>query len=145
MSTDIPIELRKIAYRQSAKDGLVITFAVHPNDMPSGLASAPIGTRFMAALVEIGDDEKPIGKAREKQSWHDMSLAQQAGILCGDPVFAKFLDETVGPNDPAKTIRSLCGVGSRSDIKPGTEAARRWTLIVSDFRAWQHEPEVVPP
>jgi hypothetical protein len=52
-------EARKVAYRQT-KDGLVVSFVVHPNDMPDELATAPLGTRYMLALAEIGDDEEPV-------------------------------------------------------------------------------------
>ena len=53
------VEAKKIAYRQS-KDGLVISFVVHPSDMPDALAVAPLGQRYMLALAAIGDDEKPV-------------------------------------------------------------------------------------
>jgi hypothetical protein len=138
-------EARKWSYRQT-KEGVVISFLLHPNELPDGLALAPLGTRFMLAVCEISDQETPV-KPKEKtpKSFHDMSLAQQAGMLCSDEVFQKFMFETGGtkPENIADTVRGLCGVKSRSDIKPGTEAARRWFDIVSDYRAWQHEPEVL--
>lgn len=146
MSTDIPIELRKIAYRQSAKDGLVITFAVHPNDMPAGLAASPIGTRFMAALVEIGDDEKPVNqKEKQSKAFKDMSFAQQAGMLCNDPSFKKFMKETTDftHGDVPLMVRQFCGVESRKDILPGTSAATMWTALISDYRAWNLEAEII--
>jgi hypothetical protein len=52
-------EARKVAYRQS-RDGLVVSFVIHPNDMPDALAVAPLGQRYMLALAAIGDDEKPV-------------------------------------------------------------------------------------
>lgn len=55
----IHCEARKAAYRQS-KDGLVVSFVIHPNDMPDALAVAPLGTRYMLALAQIGDDEQPV-------------------------------------------------------------------------------------
>lgn len=84
---------------------------------------------------------KPEGKAPLK--WQEMSPAQQAGMLCSDIPFQKFILETGGSTDAANSVRLICGVTSRGDIKPGTEAARRWASIVSDYRAWQHEPEFV--
>ena len=135
-------EARKWSYRQT-KEGVVISFLIHPNELPDGLALAPLGTRFMLAVCEIDDQEQP-AKPKEKtpKSFHDMSPANQAGILCADEAFQKFLAETVGPtDDAAATVRLICGVTSRGDIKPGTESARRWASIVSDYRAWQHEPE----
>lgn len=139
-------EARKWSYRQT-KEGVVISFLLHPNDLPDGLALAPLGTRFMLAVCEIDDQEQP-AKPKEKtpKTFHEMSPAQQAGMLCADEVFMKFMRETgnVKSENIADTVRALCGVASRSDIKPGTESARRWASIVSDYRAWQHEPEFVP-
>lgn len=136
-------EARKTSYRQTSQ-GVVISFLLHPNETPDGLSLAPLGTRFMLAIVELADDETP-AKPREKQpkSFHDMSPSQQAGMLCSDEAFQKFMMETGGikPEKVADAIRLLCGVTSRSAIKPGTEAERRWMGIVSDYRAWQHEPE----
>ena len=138
-------EARKWSYRQT-KEGVVISFLLHPNELPDGLALAPLGTRFMLAVCEIDDQEQP-AKPKEKapKSFHDMSPAQQAGMLCSDEAFQKFMKETgnVKADNVADTVRGLCGVASRSDIKPGTEAARRWFDIVSDYRAWQREPEFI--
>lgn len=52
-------EAKKHAYRQT-QDGVVISFVVHPNDLNAALAVAPLGTRYMVAVAEIGDDEQPI-------------------------------------------------------------------------------------
>lgn len=54
-------EAKKFAYRQ-AKDGFVVSFVIHPNDMPDALSTAAIGSRWVLAMVEIGDDEKPVRK-----------------------------------------------------------------------------------
>lgn len=53
-------ELVLSAFRK-VKEGTSVTFVIHPNDMVffDGLATAHLGTRFAAALVEIGDDERP--------------------------------------------------------------------------------------
>lgn len=58
----IHCEAVKAAYRQT-KDGLVVSFVIHPNDMPNALAVAPLGTRYMLALAQIGDDEQPVSPA----------------------------------------------------------------------------------
>lgn len=58
----IHCEVRKAAYRQS-KDGLVVSFVIHPNEMPPALATSPLGTRYMLALAEIGDEEQPVAPA----------------------------------------------------------------------------------
>lgn len=46
------------AFRK-VKEGTSVTFVIHPNDLPERLATAHLGTRFVMALVEIGEDERP--------------------------------------------------------------------------------------
>lgn len=89
-------------------------------------------------------DDKPAGGA--KRPWHELSPAQQAGILCKDPLFAKFMEVEYGTlpaGGVAEKIRIECHVGSRGEILPGTRSAEIWRDIVSDFRSWQQEPAVL--
>src|SRR3990167_1866168 len=166
------IEVKKHAYRQT-QDGIVISFVMHPNEVPDTLATAPLGTRYMAALVEIGDDEQPISRddkksgagataplreaddsaeigggasaSRPKQSWREMTAAQQAGILCKDIVFRRYLYEqhSYPANDPdsaAVAVREICGVISRTQIATNVDAMNRWHELVTDYRVWQMVP-----
>lgn len=55
-------EAKKHAIRQT-QDGWVVSFIVHPNDMSSDFATAPLGTRYMVGFAAIGDDEQPISPA----------------------------------------------------------------------------------
>lgn len=180
----IHCEAKKHAYRQT-QDGVVVSFVLHPHEVPDGLATASLGTRYMLALVEIGDNEEPkasqqqgrptgstradyqpgptTGKeteasaSRTSQSWHEMKLSQQAGVLCNDPVFQKFLHEGVrldhgkrawsrpvsNTDDAAEAVRYLCAVNSRADLDKGNVSGDRWREIVSLYRAWVREPEIV--
>ncbi len=162
-------EAKKHAFRQT-QDGVVVSFVLHPQEVPNELALAALGTRFMLALVEIGDDEQPKAPAKkpekapaekQPQNWHDMKLSQQAGVLCNDPVFHRFMNEGVrldshglghgrawsrpvtNTADAAEAVRYLCVVNSRADIDKGSVAAARWHEIVSQYRAWVREPEIV--
>jgi len=75
----------------------------------------------------------------------DKRLAQQAGILCSDPVFRAFLNEEgpigIGPitdeEAAALAVRELCGVLSRADLVPGSSAAERWNDLHGRFLAWK--------
>ncbi len=90
------------------------------------------------------------GGAHSK-NWHEMSPAQQAGLLCAKLSFQNFMREFSAsekwPGD-AKTaeevtaghVRRYCGVTSRSQI---AEHNKVWKEIVSDYRAWMREPQVV--
>lgn len=82
----------------------------------------------------------------EKKSWQEMPPVQQAGMLCDDPLFQKFMRETseFTHNDIPLMVRQHCGVESRKGILPGTDAGNKWDSLVSDYRAWVREVEIVP-
>jgi hypothetical protein len=103
-------EAKKHAYRQT-QDGIVISFVMHPNDVAAALATAPLGTRYMVAFVEMGDDGKPVsvaqerkslgkprdagstpaGDAKPKRAWEQLTAAEQSGIRCNEQPFCDFL------------------------------------------------------
>jgi hypothetical protein len=84
------------------------------------------------------------GPMRAKFS--DKLYAQQAGILCNDPKFIRFLCERfdytkIEAGEPAAVvIRDYCDVQSRSEIRPGTDAGTRWELLLSAYRVWDLAP-----
>ena len=82
---------------------------------------------------------------RARKSWQDMSLAAQAGIACADPRFWAFLKEqhhapAFAELPTTDYVRMYCGVVSRADIKPGTEAGRKWNELHNEYRAWLMVP-----
>src|ERR1700761_9341529 len=93
----LQFEALKSSYRQS-KDGFVIGLVIHPQEMPSELANAKIGTRYQCVLVELADDETPakpekVKLEKVKRDWRDLDPTTQAGIRCEEPAFAVFLKE----------------------------------------------------
>lgn len=153
-------EAKKHAYRQT-QDGIVISFTVHPNDMGAEIATAALGTRYMVAFCEIGDDETPrpdatpagavvaarsgvtAGEtaAKPKRAFSELSLPQQCGIRCDDEQFGDFI-ATKFPNNYANcasvagTVRAIIGVKSRGELQADGPAADKWRAMESDFQAW---------
>lgn len=93
-------------------------------------------------------DSPPPAPARAHKAFRKLSYAQQAGILCADPKFWRFLSEEC-PNDDGlvKTeedavyvVRNICLVDSRRDIIPGSVAARAWRELVDRYRVWELVP-----
>lgn len=68
------VEAIKSSYRQT-KDGVSVTFVIHPQEMPDALALAPLGSRWMVALVQVGDDEQPIREQAAQSGRPDTSPA----------------------------------------------------------------------
>lgn len=80
-------EAKKHAYRQT-QDGIVVSFVVHPDDVDSDFAVAPLGTRYMVVAVPIGDDEKPLEKPEKTKG---EKAVQRAAMLCKDREFQEWI------------------------------------------------------
>ncbi len=86
-------------------------------------------------------------KAHQKASrqFHELKPVEQAGILCNEESFWRFLSDWAleGPvrdaEHAAGIVRLHCGVKSRKDL---TADSKEWRALVSDYRAWMHEPEL---
>lgn len=103
------------------------------------------GKRFMAVLVQIGDDELPIignptsetkpGKSRnDREPLGD--LCWRAVQWCKEPEFQEWLSVTHNEGialteDVARWfILELCGIQSRKELDTNPEAARKFTQII---------------
>ena len=51
-------EAKNYALRKS-KDGVIVSFVVHPNDVEAAMTALPIGARVMIGWAEIEDKEPP--------------------------------------------------------------------------------------
>lgn len=156
----IHCEMVKYAYRQS-KDGVVVSFVVHPNDIPAALSTSHIGSRYMVVLVQVGDDERPIpqtekGKAKvsaaapslangkpekAKRDWRAVPKPQQAGIRINEPTFAAYLREEHPHDwreagDPDGCIKFICGIDSKRELATNARAGALWFQIDSGYQAW---------
>jgi hypothetical protein len=135
----IPLEIKKDAMRQTQSGDWKITFTVQAADMDQRLTSAAMGTRFQAALVEIGDDEQP--KEKGKLDWRDVQPAAQAGIRCAEPRFRDYLAVEHGINtktaqEAAEAVRTICGVNSRSEFSTNQRKRVLWHQLDSGYRGW---------
>lgn len=129
---------------RKSKDGETVTFAIHHADLPHAqeIRDAYVGSQWKITATPLDDDgnAKEAQPVRAKRSWDEMTPAQQAGVLCADKSFCKFLET----DDPAEAVRNYCDVRSRADITPGSINAARWQELVAEYRAWMREPSVVP-
>jgi hypothetical protein len=135
----IPLEVKKDGLQQRQNGDWVLRLVVQAADMDPRLTNAAMGTRFMAALVEVGDDEQP----RPGRNWREMTPASQAAIRCGDVKFRNFLRSEHGLNtkdkdEAATAVRNLCGVTSRMELATNHKARTLWHSIDTQYRAWAH-------
>jgi hypothetical protein len=106
-------------------------------DLPTPVLEAHMGTRFMVALVEIGDDEQPINheqKARvERKPFHELPRSQQAGILCGDEKFHRFIGAS-SPVYAAEYLYERFDIESREELDTNPKKAAEWDDLHARYR-----------
>lgn len=111
-------EARLHGFRRT-QDGVVISYVVHPQDLSSEMAMASLGTRYMVAFSEIGDNEAPVAQrtpdgktstpdgmsvvervhdtgsspvgSRQSKPFKDLRLSNQAALRCNDEQFKLYL------------------------------------------------------
>ncbi len=148
----IQFDAIKIAYKQD-KEGFVVTFRIHPSDDHQAIGNAELGSQWQLTCVELNEDgnatpasstpERPgRGEGEASRDASPKRLVQQAAIACRQPKFQTWVKQCLDPNHEGglertqALVREYCGVKSRSEILPGTEAAQRWDRLYSRFVAW---------
>jgi hypothetical protein len=141
MSTITPTfsgEMQLAAWSESHTGGCKVTFWLPtPQDLDAFRALTVrkgnhAGHRFMAVLVEVGDDEQPVQQP-EPEKAKGGALAKLAAMLGDDVEFWKFLthqfsleEACESPENAAEVIREVCEIESRSELDWHTDAANRF-------------------
>jgi hypothetical protein len=101
------------------------------------LLGAPVpGNEVWCAIARLrtGADAPAIEPPAKKGT-----LAQQAGILCGEPAFQRLAQENGYPvtvDGAADFLRYQCNVTSRADLDSDAEAARKFRDLRADYKLW---------
>ena len=134
-------EAKKHGYRQT-QDGIVVSFVLHPNEVPDDLALAALGTRYMLVFTRIGDDEEPQAPEvkRPGRPFTSLARSQQAGILCNDETFRHWASCVIGqPNLTFCVTRARqfvldeCSINSRRELDTSDSAATAWDILRGQF------------
>ena len=92
------------------------------------------GREVSVAVARIKMQEQATPEQADgHKRFEDIPRPQQAGILCHDKAFVKWLGAG-DANGAAAILRQRLGVESRADLKENTEAARKWDALVIQFR-----------
>ena len=137
--TDVPtiqFEAKKDGFSQLQNGSVKLSLTVHPNDVAVILdfVKAPMGTRYAVVIVEIGDDEQPVGKPADKAEKSPGQRAViRAALLCKDPEFWKWA--RVGDErDAILHVHMKCGVQSRAEFAKSTGALRTFLTMETTFQ-----------
>ena len=130
------IECVKVAMRQ-AKEGFVVSLALHPNDAPEEFLRDPVGQRYVAAFVRVNEQDEPVP---DQKTAVGLMAVRKAAMLAGDPRFQGWLVQ-IGLADEASeehavmAIRKYCGVVSRKELKTNTLARNKFNGLIDEFDA----------
>ena len=137
-------EAKKYAYRQS-KDGMILSFVLHPNDVPKDMAISSIGTRYMVAVAEIADDETPV--IPEEKTKAQRSL-DKSHLICREADYQAWVrlnaskwiqDDAVWMLDlpdeelAIRIMRKACKIESRSELKDNAKARERLENHIEEY------------
>lgn len=120
-------------YSDTSTQGQQVVFAVQGREDLEAFIGKE-GKRFMAVLVEIGDDEQPVQETKSRGKLGD--LCWRAVQWCADPEFQRWVIE-VGDftNDPSEAvaknvIQQWCGVESRKELDTNPKAAEKFNRLI---------------
>lgn len=154
----VPCEMVLYAYRKN-NQGVVVSFVVHPDDMPDALATARIGSRWVGALVQVNDDETPVERkeaspaprqdvnprqtdgGKERQNWQALPPSQRAGIRINEATFAAYLreehpDEWHETGEADACLKFICKIGSKRDLAGNHKSLTLFNLLDTHYLGW---------
>ena len=130
-------EAVKVGLKQD-NSGYILTLRIHPDEVPEEILRDFVGARYMAVLVRLNEEERPMN--REAELAKDM--VRISGMLCRDPQFWEFLSEAGGiieksEKEATEWLKDHLKVESRSDIAKSQVATEKMLGVKQEFTAWK--------
>jgi len=130
----VHFEAVKVSSRQT-KEGTFITLCIHPSEVPIDLIAAPVGLRYVVAMVQTDDHGKPV---KGKDADEGDKAVQSAAMLCRNPKFQRWMCDNgfafgTSELDCSDGLRDHCKVESRSELKTNREARKLFEDLRNAF------------
>lgn len=110
---------------------------------PDPSKTVPVALARLGAPAQSAPAEVP----KERRKWDELSIAQQAGIMCNEKGFQRYISESLNKRpdevdtDAAATyVRTLCGVNSRAHIEGNETAERKFRALRISYDNWLRVP-----
>jgi hypothetical protein len=136
-------EIQLAGWSESHTSGCKVTFWLSSSDELEAFRALTVrkgntaGHRFMAALVEIGDDERPVELEPKAPRTQMGDACYRTVMWCQEPTFWAFLAYAnlldYPPKDSreaADLVREMCKVGSRKELDTNNEANKAWHRLI---------------
>lgn len=130
-------EAVKVGIKQD-NSGYILTLRIHPDDLDERIMRDFVGARYMTVMVRLNEEEKPMN--REQELAKDM--VRVSGMLCRDPQFWQFLQESNQITDKTEKeastwLKNYLNVASRADISKSQQAIEKMLGIKQEFASWK--------
>ena len=130
-------EAKKVALKQT-KDGIVMSLAIHPDELPEELIRDFVGSRYMVVMVRLGDDERPINR----DEYAGTQMVKLSGMLCRDKDFWEYLHDSGQLFEQSEAacvewLQSYLNIPSRSDIKVNKMAQENLKTLYGEYKEWK--------
>lgn len=128
-------EAVKIAMKQD-RNGVMVTLAIHPNNVPPDLFADWVGSRYQVAMVRVGDNEEPLVPASVDAG---RKAVARAGMLCRNEKFQQWLyaggyAREASEAEAITALHSELGVTSRHELATNRQARDRMDVLIEQFR-----------
>lgn len=130
-------EAVKVGIKQD-NSGYILTLRIHPDEVPEEIMRDFVGARYMAVMVRINEDERPMN--RDEELGRDM--VRLCGIMCRDKQFWHFLytakkidEESEGAT--INWIKEYLCIRSRADIPKSQIAIEKMLGLKQEFNSWK--------
>jgi hypothetical protein len=134
-------ETIKVGMKQD-NSGYILTLRIHPDEAPEELLRDFVGARYMAVLVRVNEDERPMN--REEELGKDM--VRTSGMLCRDPDFWEFLIDAgeifdKSEKEATEWMHAHLKVKSRSEIVKSQTAIQKLLGVKQEFKGWKESKD----
>lgn len=126
------------------KNGHILKLSIHPDDLPKDLILDPLGSRYIAVLARLNDQDEVI---QPKEKTDGDKAVDVAGLLCRNDRFIGWLVDRGYAGDRSQAgavgaIRSICGIQSRAELATNENARQKFNDLKSEFERAVKKGEV---
>ena len=138
-------EIQLAGWSESHTSGCKVTFWLSSPDELEAFRALTVrkgntaGHRFMAALVEIGDDEKPVEPEPKPPRAQMGDACYRTVMWCQEPTFCAWINSTThngifwhatDKDSARRFVCEICDVDSRKELDTNNEANKAWHRLI---------------
>lgn len=115
---------------------------------PTRINPVPVAIARLDPAKAASEPPNPANKPKERRKFENLDLPTQAGIVCNEPRFWRFLTEEAAYGadseaDAIEAVYALCRVTSRSQLDPEYTSGHLWIDLRDRYHAWKLAAEHV--